>query len=104
MAGVGEKTAARLIDRYGGLDAIVAAMDDPEAGFAPGLRAKLAAAAPTTWRWRRRWCGSPATIDLPPLDTDAADRARDADRLIELAGRWGVAERGAPPGRRGQAP
>src|SRR6185295_4601424 len=44
VPGVGEKTAARLIARYGGVVEILAALDDPAAGFAPGLRAKLAAA------------------------------------------------------------
>ncbi len=45
VPGVGEKTAARLITTYGSLAAIVAALDDPAAGFAPGLRTKLIAAA-----------------------------------------------------------
>ena len=40
VAGVGEKTAARLIDRYGTLDNILAALADPDSGFAPGLRAQ----------------------------------------------------------------
>ena len=43
VAGVGEKTAARLVDRYGDLDGILAALDDPASGFAPGLRAKIVA-------------------------------------------------------------
>src|SRR5213076_766325 len=34
VAGVGERTATRLIARYGSLSAMVAALDDPSAGFA----------------------------------------------------------------------
>ena len=44
VPGVGEKTAARLITTHGSLAALVTALDDPSAGFAPGLRAKLSAA------------------------------------------------------------
>src|SRR5439155_3344239 len=44
VAGIGEKTAARLIARYGDLDGLLAALDDPAAGFAPGLRRTLLAA------------------------------------------------------------
>src|SRR5512145_3313987 len=40
VPGVGEKTAARLVERYGSVDGILAALDDPTAGFAPGLRTK----------------------------------------------------------------
>src|SRR4029453_18104167 len=45
VPGVGEKTAARLIARYGGVAAVVQAVADPKADFAPGLRQKLADAA-----------------------------------------------------------
>jgi 5'-3' exonuclease len=89
VAGVGEKSAARLVERYGSLDAIVAAMDDPQAGFAPGLRGKLAAAAPYL-AVAPKVVRVARDIDLPPLDTTLPAAPRDADRLIELAGRWGV--------------
>jgi 5'-3' exonuclease len=90
VAGVGEKTAARLVDRYGSLDAILAATDDPAAGFAPGLRGKLVAAreylavAPTVVRVAR-------DIALPAVDATLPSVPRDADRLIGLAQQWGVA-------------
>jgi 5'-3' exonuclease len=44
-AGIGEKTAATLIDRFGSLEALRAAVDDPAADLAQGVRAKLRAAA-----------------------------------------------------------
>jgi 5'-3' exonuclease len=90
VAGVGEKTAARLVHRYGSLAALREAVADPDAGFAPGLRGKLAAGA--------------AYLDVAPevvrvaLDVplDLGDLAlptapRDADLLLQLAERWGLA-------------
>ena len=88
VPGVGEKTAARLIARYGGLDAILAALDDPDAGFAPGLRGKLAAARAVPGGRARRWSGSRSTCrcrrwtrTLPPAPArpgPAAGAGRDA--------------------------
>ena len=45
VAGVGEKTAATLLGRFGDLDAIVAAAHDPDSDMGPGPRAKIKAAA-----------------------------------------------------------
>jgi 5'-3' exonuclease len=90
VPGVGDKTAARLVARYGSLDGILAALDDPSSGFAPGLRTKLMDAqdylmvAPTVVRVAR-------DIPLPPIDTTLPSAPRDPDRLIALAEQWGVA-------------
>ncbi len=90
VPGVGEKTAARLVSRYGSLAGILAAMDDPAAGFAPGLRAKLAAAAdylavaPTVVRVAR-------DVPVPKLDTALPPAPADPDRLLELAESWNLA-------------
>ena len=90
VPGVGDKTAARLVSRYGDLDTLIAALDDPDAGFAPGLRTKLQAGreylavAPTVVKVAR-------DVPLGPLDTELPSAPRDPDRLIELAERWGVA-------------
>jgi len=90
VAGVGEKTAARLIARYGSLDAIVAALDDRNAGFAPGLRTKLAAAgdylakAPDVVRVAR-------DVAMPPLEPRLPRAPADPDRLLALAERWNIA-------------
>lgn len=90
VSGVGEKTAARLVARYGTLDAILAALDDPDAGFAPGLRAKLAAArdylavAPRVVRVAR-------DCPLPPLAAALPAAPADPDRLLALAERWNLA-------------
>jgi 5'-3' exonuclease len=90
VPGVGEKTAARLVARYGGLAGILAAMDDPDAGFAPGLRAKLAAAsdylavAPTVVRVAR-------DVPLPKLDTALPAAPAEPELLLEMAERWNLA-------------
>jgi 5'-3' exonuclease len=90
VAGVGEKTAARLVTRFGSLDAIVAALDDPDAGFAAGIRGKLAAA--------RAYLAAAAPvvrvardIGLGSLDTGLPAAPRQADRLLELAESYSVA-------------
>jgi 5'-3' exonuclease len=90
VPGVGEKTAARLVARYGDLDGVLAAMDDPAAGFAPGLRGKLAAArdylavAPTVVRVA-------TDVPLPALDPTLPSAPADPDRLLALAEKWNLA-------------
>lgn len=90
VAGVGEKTAARLIERYGSLDAIVAAVADPTADFAAGLRTKLEAAAgylavaPKVVRVA-------TDLKLPEHDLTLPATPRDPDRLLALAEQWNLA-------------
>ncbi|SCG49822.1 5'-3' exonuclease [Micromonospora echinaurantiaca] len=90
VPGVGEKTAARLVTRYGDIAGILAALDDPDSGFAPGLRAKLAAA-------RDYLAVAPKVVKvaldvpLPDLPTDLPTAPADPDRLLELAQRWNLA-------------
>ena len=45
VAGVGEKTAATLLNRFGDMDGIRAAAEDPDADMGPGPRGKIKAAA-----------------------------------------------------------
>jgi 5'-3' exonuclease len=90
VAGVGEKTAARLVDRYGGLDGILAALDDPASGFAPGLRGKLEAGREYLASARDVVAVS-RTVPIPPLSTKLPTSPADPDRLVELAERWGLA-------------
>nr|WP_198428944.1 5'-3' exonuclease [Nocardia bovistercoris] len=44
VAGIGEKSASTLITRFGSLEALVAAVDDPDSELAANMRAKLRAA------------------------------------------------------------
>jgi 5'-3' exonuclease len=90
VPGVGEKTAARLIARYGGVEAIMAALDDRDAGFAPGLRTKLAdakeylaAALPV--------CKVALDVKLPDFDPTMPSAPKDPDALLALAERWNLA-------------
>jgi 5'-3' exonuclease len=89
VAGIGEKTAAALLARYGSLDALLAALDTGNADLrsGPGRRLLAAreylAAAPSVVRVVR---DAPlATVDdrLPPTPADP-------DALVALADRWGI--------------
>jgi 5'-3' exonuclease len=90
VAGIGDKTAAGLLQKYGDLDGILAAAADPASSMASGLRGKLLAAtsylevAPTVV----------AVANDVPLDGfDPALRALDADTraAVEEAGEsWGL--------------
>lgn len=90
VAGVGDKTAARLIDRYGSLAEVLAGLDDPGAGFAPGLRTRLLAAkdylavAPDVVRVVR-------DAPLPPMEPALPAAPADPDELMALAERWNLA-------------
>jgi 5'-3' exonuclease len=90
VAGVGDKTAARLVDRYGGLDGILAALDDPASGFAPGLRAKIVAGREYLGHAREVVAVS-KTVPLGLLETKLPSAPADPDRLLELAAQWGLA-------------
>jgi 5'-3' exonuclease len=67
VKGVGDKTAAQLLQRYGDLDGIIAAAADPATTMASGLRGKILAAddylkvAPTV-------VAVAQDLDLPPYD------------------------------------
>ncbi|MEQ6899750.1 5'-3' exonuclease [Nocardioides sp. YIM 152588] len=89
VKGVGEKTAATLLGRFGDLDGIRAAAVDPAAEMAAGVRAKVAAAgdyldvAPRVVAVAR---------DLP-LDRGALalpHAPADPEALEVLAERWGL--------------
>jgi 5'-3' exonuclease len=88
VKGVGEKSAAALVTRFGSLDALVAALDaGSDAGFPPGSRTKLAAArdylaaAPAVARVR-------TDVPVPPRDDRLPTEPADPAGLIELADRW----------------
>ena len=90
VKGVGDKTAAALVSRFGGVEGLLAALDaGQQDGFPAGARAKLEAArdylaaAPAVTRVVR-------DLPLPELD-DALPRApRDPAALLVLSDRWGL--------------
>ncbi len=90
VPGVGEKTAARLITRYGGVEQILAALDDKDAGFAPGVRLKLDAARGYLAK-ALPVCLVARDVKLPGFDPQLPGAPRDADALLALAERWNLA-------------
>lgn len=90
VSGIGEKTAAALVSRFGGIDGIMAALDSGEtSGFPAGSRTKLLAArdylatAPAVVRVVRE-------LPLPEYDDRLPRRPRDPGRLVELSDRWNL--------------
>jgi 5'-3' exonuclease len=90
VPGVGEKTAARLITRYGGVDEILAALDDPDAGFAAGLRGKLDGARDYLAR-ALPVCKVALDVKLPAFDPAMPREPEDPAALLALAERWNLA-------------
>lgn len=85
VAGVGEKTAATLLARYGDLDGIIAAVRDPESSVSPAVRERIRAADDYLTRAR------PVVAVVRDLPVDvAAMRTPDLDRIETLRTRWGL--------------
>ena len=90
VKGVGEKTAAALVSRFGTVEAVLVALDAGVAdGFPAGSRTKLAAArdylavAPAVSRVVR-------DLPIPELDDALPRTPLDPARLVELSSRWGL--------------
>ncbi|WP_402469794.1 5'-3' exonuclease [Isoptericola aurantiacus] len=89
VAGIGEKTAAKLLATFGTLDRVLAAAEAGEPGVTPSQRTKLAAAADYL-------AVAPGVVqvaaDAPVGTVDDAVPSEPADpqRLDELADRWGI--------------
>ncbi len=91
VAGVGEKTAAALVSRFGDLDALTKALDsDDEAGFPAGTRNKLRAARDYLDA-ARVVVATRIDADVPKLDDALPTGIRDAEALLDLVQRYGVA-------------
>jgi len=90
VPGVGEKTAARLVALYGDVTAILAAADDPDAAFGPGVRGRLLAARDYL-PLGRRVTTVRTDLPVPPLLTGLPAQAADPDALTSLVQRWGLA-------------
>lgn len=86
VAGVGDKTAATLLGRFGDLDSIVAAAGDPDSDLAPGPRGKIKAAADYL-AVAPQVVAVARDIDLARSGFALPRTPRDPDRLAELATR-----------------
>jgi 5'-3' exonuclease len=89
VAGVGEKTAASLLRRFGDLPSIVAAADDPASDMAPGPRRKMKDAADYL-RAAPKVVAVARDIDLGSPDLSLPRTPKQPDRLVELSERWGL--------------
>jgi 5'-3' exonuclease len=89
VAGVGDKTAATLMNRFGTMEKLLAAVEDPGSDLAPGPRKRLRDAwdylqvAPTV-------VGVARDIDLGDRDLALPRTPVDPDRLVALSQRWGL--------------
>ena len=89
VAGVGEKTAATLLRRFGDLEAIVAAAGDPDSDLAPGPRRKIKDAADYL-AVAPKVVGVVRDLDLGAPDLSLPRTPADPDRLVALSERWGL--------------
>ncbi|MFI5755808.1 5'-3' exonuclease H3TH domain-containing protein [Streptomyces sp. NPDC051569] len=89
VPGIGEKTAAKLLDAFGDLAGIMAAVDDPRSKLTPSQRRRLdearayVAVAPTVVRVA-------GDVPLPGFDPALPAEPRDPALLDALATRWGL--------------
>jgi 5'-3' exonuclease len=89
VAGVGDKTAATLLNRFGTIDAVVEAAGDPDSDMGPGPRGKIKAAsdyldvAPRVVAVRR-------DLDLGAPDLTRPRTPADHDAVLALDERWGL--------------
>jgi len=90
VAGVGEKTAAALINEYGSLTGLLSALDDPGSALKPAVRKKLneaseyLAVAPDVVRVR-------ADAPTTPVNSTLPTAPAHPDELEKLAERYGLA-------------
>ncbi|MFB4425718.1 5'-3' exonuclease H3TH domain-containing protein [Streptomyces sp. QL37] len=89
VPGIGEKTAAKLLDTFGDLAGIMAAVDDPGARLTPSQRKRLdeardyVAVAPKVVRVAD-------DVPLPDFTPALPREPRDPAALEALANRWGL--------------
>ncbi|MFC7502967.1 5'-3' exonuclease [Nocardioides sp. CPCC 206347] len=91
VKGVGDKTAASLLQKYGDVAGVRAAVEDPGSDLGPGPRLKIREAA-SYLDVAPKVVAVARDIDLPRGDALALPRTPvDPDRLAELAERWSLA-------------
>ncbi|WP_345590019.1 5'-3' exonuclease [Streptomyces marokkonensis] len=89
VAGVGEKTAAKLLAEFGDLAGIQAAVDDPRAKLTPSQRKRLTEARPYL-AVAPKVVRVADDVPLPDVGTALPHAPRDAATLDRLAARWGL--------------
>jgi len=90
VAGIGDKTAAALVSRFGSLDAMLAALEtDSDAGFPAGTRTKLRG-ADDYLRAARTVVATRIDVPVGDIDDGLPANIRDEQRLLELVERHGL--------------
>ena len=87
VAGIGEKTAATLLGRFGDMAGIVAAAADPDSDMGPGPRGKIKAAADYL-SVAPRVVAVVRDLDLDSPDLVLPRTPADPDALVALDQRW----------------
>ena len=89
VAGVGDKTAASLLAKFGDIDGVIAGADDDDSELGPGPRGKIKAArdylavAPQVVAVARE-------IDLGEYDAALPRTPADHAAVVELSSRWNL--------------
>ncbi len=89
VAGVGEKTAATLLARFGDMAGLLAAVEDSASDLGPGPRRKLKDAADYL-AVAPEVVAVACDIDLGDPDLTLPLTPRDPELLVELSRRWGL--------------
>lgn len=91
VAGIGDKTAAALVSRFGSLDAmLVAAEADDETGFPAGARTKVRSSLGYL-RAARVVVATRPDVPIGVLDDLLPTRIRDEEVLLDLIEQYGLA-------------
>lgn len=89
VKGIGDKTAATLIGRFGSIEGLIEAIDDPAAEMSHTIRHRLAEAidylkvAPDVVRVR-------SDVPLPEYDDALPSEPSDPEALVALGERWNL--------------
>jgi 5'-3' exonuclease len=91
VAGIGDKTAAALVTRFGSLAAILAALEtDSDAGFPAGTRTKLRGSL-AYLESARVVVATRTDVPVGELDDALPQKIRDEQGLLDLIQRYGLA-------------
>jgi 5'-3' exonuclease len=89
VAGVGDKTAATLLGRFGDIAGVLAAVENPDSDLGPGPRAKIRAAADYL-AVAPKVVAVARDLDLDRSGTACPVTPPDPDRVIALAERYNL--------------
>ncbi|MFJ9339495.1 5'-3' exonuclease H3TH domain-containing protein [Streptomyces sp. NPDC101733] len=89
VPGVGEKTAAKLLDAYGDLAGIIAAIDDPKSKLTPTQRRRLDESRPYL-AVAPKVVQVALDVPLPAFDPTLPHQPSQPELVDALAHRWGL--------------